>query len=323
MTVLQLNSVTCSYGKQEIIKKIDFSIEEGELLALVGESGSGKTTLLRAIQGLLDLSGGEVLHRGDRILGPSEVLVAGHDGIKTVFQDFQLQEGLTAENNIKHELIVYPLEKQKEVLSKLIEQCEMQAFQDRFPRELSGGMRQKVALAKALVDQPDVILMDEPFSNLDSLSKDSFKRVIKNFKQQGVAFMYVTHDINDALSFADRIVYLREGRLELNLPTEQLFDHISSYQFARFLGLENVMDREKAASIAGIETNATHVWIPPKGIKVRASIHGSYKVSQAQDLGNYSRYLLNNGLVYCTSADFKKDSGVDVAIDISSIRELN
>ena len=322
MSLLRLSGVSAKYGAQSILKNISLSLEKGEVVALVGESGSGKTTLLKAIQGLLDLDQGEILFDNERVLGPSEVLVAGHDQIKTVFQDFQLLEGLSAENNIKHELIHYSLSDQKEILDQLIVRCEMEHFRERFPSQLSGGMRQKVALAKALVDQPDLILMDEPFSNLDVLSKESFKRVIKNFQDDGVAFLYVTHDIKDALSFADRLLYLNEGELEFDVPTNRVFENLSSYQLALFMGLDNVVSQEDLTQLDIEFSEKGNYWISPDAIEFSWEEGFNDEVDEKQHLGNYFRYRLGSGLYFNSAESYSIKQKVGVKIDLSKIVAL-
>lgn len=188
-----------------VLNNINFKMYEGEIVAILGKSGSGKSTLLRIISGLATPSAGKVYYRGRLVTGPVH-------GISMVFQTFALMPWLTVLQNVELGLEAQELsrqERRKEAL-KVIEMIGLDGFETALPKELSGGMRQRVGFARALVVKPDILMMDEPFSALDVLTADTLKSDLLDLWQSrriGInAILFVTHSIEEAIAFADRII---------------------------------------------------------------------------------------------------------------------
>ncbi len=212
-------------GKQEllVLQDINFRLFEGEIVALLGKSGSGKSTLLRILAGLIQPSQGTVYYRGNPIYGPAR-------GISMVFQTFALLPWLTVLQNVELGLEALGIDRdeRRERALKAIDTIGLDGFETAYPKELSGGMRQRVGFARALVVNPDILLMDEPFSALDVLTADNLKSDLLDLwqtKKTGLhGILFVTHNIEEAVLLADRIIVFNSnpgcirGELKITLP---------------------------------------------------------------------------------------------------------
>ena len=219
--MLSVNTISFQYKlSKPVLKDISFRLKKGEHLCVMGESGCGKSTLLKAIYGLLDLTKGTLFWNDIEILGPKEHLVPGMDFIKYVAQDFDLMPFITVSENIKKFLSrFYPEESQKRT-EELLEVIEMTDFANVMVKTLSGGQQQRVAIARALAKEPQLILLDEPFSQIDNFKKNSLRRKLFNYlKEKEITCIVATHDGNDALSFADKMLVIRNNKtIELDKP---------------------------------------------------------------------------------------------------------
>ena len=211
--MLQVNNISFSYSKEKAtLNNINFSLQKGEHLCVMGESGCGKSTLLKAIYGLLDLDKGSLFWNDIEILGPEHHLVPGMDFFKYVAQDFDLMPFITVSENIAKFLSrFYPKESKKRT-EELLEVIEMTAFANTKVKNLSGGQQQRVAIARALAKEPELLLLDEPFSQIDNFKKNSLRRNLFNYlKEKNITCIVATHDGNDALSFADTLIVIRNN----------------------------------------------------------------------------------------------------------------
>ena len=213
--MLQVNNISFEYNEQkEILKNISFQLAAGEHLCVMGESGSGKSTLLKAIYGLLDLKTGELFWKSEQILGPAFHLVPGMDFFKYVPQNFDLMPYTTVEENIAKFLSRFYLEEAQQRTAELLEVIEMEAFAKQKVKDLSGGQQQRVAIARALAKEPELILLDEPFSQIDNFKKNSLRRrLFAYLKEKNISCIVATHDGNDALSFADQMIVIKDHRI--------------------------------------------------------------------------------------------------------------
>ena len=211
--MLQVQNVSFQYQQNNLVlKNIHFQLEKGEHLCVMGESGCGKSTLLKAVYGLLDVNKGSIFWGDAEILGPKHNLVPGMDFIKHVAQDFDLMPYTSVSENIKKFLSrFYPEEAEKRT-SELLEVIEMTSFADVKVKTLSGGQQQRVAIARALAKEPELILLDEPFGQIDNFKKNSLRRKLFNYlKKKNIACIVATHDGNDALSFADKMLVIKNN----------------------------------------------------------------------------------------------------------------
>ena len=183
-------------------------------MALVGASGSGKSTLLNLLAGLADADSGEVRLNGERVPGPSEVLVAGHDAIRLVHQEYQLMPNVSVRENIAYALRFFEKNYRDFRVDELLKLCRLTEVQDRIPRQVSGGEKQRTAIARAIADKPSVLLLDEPFSHLDLPNRLIVRDLLFDLvRYERTGCLVVTHDATDALSIADTLGILRDGKL--------------------------------------------------------------------------------------------------------------
>lgn len=241
MTFISIRNLTKIYNKSEIaLNNLSFEIPKGKVIAMVGESGSGKSTLLRIIAGLETQDKGEVLLNESRIQNPKEKLVPGYDEIQLVHQGFKLYPNSTVKENISRPLLHYDKNYREERLNKIIRMLGLIPHQDKFPRQLSGGQQQKVAVGRALSLEPEVLLLDEPFSNLDTIQRRELIEELKSmFTELSITVLFVTHDLDDALQMTDELIIIQKGKLiqrgdsfqifrnPKNLYTAKLFSHLN------------------------------------------------------------------------------------------------
>lgn len=236
--LIEVKNVSKTFSKQDkqplsVLEDINFSISEGEIIALVGRSGSGKSTLLRIIAGLTTPSSGSVLYDGTEVKSPVH-------GLSMVFQSFALMPWLTVLQNVELglEALRIPRDERRERAIQAIDMIGLDGFESAFPKELSGGMRQRVGFARALVVNPDVLLMDEPFSALDILTAENLRTDLMDLwhaKQTNIkAILFVTHKIEEAISMSDRILLFGSspGVVQAELPVD--LPHPRSEQDKRF-----------------------------------------------------------------------------------------
>ena len=220
MSNLTLDHVVKSYGKLRAVDDMSLEVRDGELLTLLGPSGCGKTTTLRAVSGFVALDGGRIfIGRRDITDIPPE-----RRGIGLVFQNYALWPHMTVFQNLAFGLQLKKFSKQ--AIKKKVEQglatVKLAGFEGRYPRQLSGGQQQRVALARALVLEPDILLLDEPLSNLDALLREQMRfEVAQIHKQAGITSIYVTHDQTEAMVISDRIAVMDQGKVvQIGRPAE-------------------------------------------------------------------------------------------------------
>ena len=241
--MLKVENISFSYHKTPVISEVSFEINPGENVALIGESGSGKSTLLKLVYGEFDLKQGQIFWKDQEILGPKFNLVVGYEFMKYVTQEFDLMPFTTVSENIgKHLSNFYPEEKQKRT-QELIEVVELEDFSNSKVKFLSGGQKQLVALAQALAKQPEILLLDEPFSNIDNFKKQSLRRkVFKFLKKQHISCLVATHDKDDVLGFADRVLVLDNHNIIKNNSVEALYQNPTNKLVAAFFGEYNFIE---------------------------------------------------------------------------------
>ncbi len=241
MTSVKIKKIVKSFGDVRVIKSADVEIKPGELFFLLGPSGCGKTTLLRIIAGLATPDSGKIYFNDEDVtLQPTHKRNTG-----MVFQNYALWPHMTVGENICFGLDVRKLpraEKQKRV-SEALALVHLPGYEERYPHQLSGGQQQRVALARALVIKPDVVLLDEPLSNLDAGLREEMRREIKHIhKELGVTMIFVTHDQKEAMAMATRIAVMHEGKFEQIGSPLEIYQNPDSLFVAEFVGDTNLMD---------------------------------------------------------------------------------
>ncbi|MFC3550702.1 sulfate/molybdate ABC transporter ATP-binding protein [Lysobacter cavernae] len=242
---LHIRQLSKRYGAVAALDQVDLDVESGELVALLGPSGSGKTTLLRVIAGLLHPDDGRVL------FGENDAtrLSLRERNVGFVFQHYALFKHMTVAENIAFGLRSRPRSRRPDKatiarrVNELLGLIQLPEFGGRYPEQLSGGQKQRVALARALAIDPNVLLLDEPFGALDAKVRVELRRWLRNLHEQtGQTTLFVTHDQEEALELADRVVVLRDGRIEqVGTPDEIYSAPASAYVFD-FIGRANVLD---------------------------------------------------------------------------------
>ena len=226
MKILEIENLSKSYeSKLEVVSDCSFSIESGNICAIVGESGSGKSTLFRLIAGLERPEKGSIKVK-EKIVSNDKFIVAPKDrNVGLVFQDFSLFPHMTVKENIEFGLVKNKNKKVEELL-KII---RMENFLNRYPHELSGGQQQRVSLARSLALDPSLLLLDEPFSNLDTELKSKLRKdVRKIIKDIGTSSIFITHDILDALDIADEIIFMDNGKIIRQCKIEDIFKDVKN-----------------------------------------------------------------------------------------------
>jgi len=225
--MIAVRSLRKKIGQQEILRGVDLKIGSGETLAIIGRSGGGKSVLLKHMVGLMEPDGGEIWIQGQNIIGMNErQLGAIRQKVGILFQGGALFDSMTVEDNI-----AFPLreagERDPKILrskvAEMLEVMEMEGEEEKMPESLSGGMKKRVGLARAIIRRPSCVLYDEPTAGLDPVVADSINRLIRRLQQRfGMTSVVVTHDMKSAFDVADRIAYLHEGQIYFNGTANQL-----------------------------------------------------------------------------------------------------
>ncbi|MBP0649514.1 sn-glycerol-3-phosphate ABC transporter ATP-binding protein UgpC, partial [Mycobacterium tuberculosis] len=235
MASVSIRHVEKHFGAVKVIRDVSFDIADGEFVILVGPSGCGKSTLLRTIAGLESVTGGEIAI-GERVVN---ALPAKERDIAMVFQNYALYPHMSVADNMGFALKLkrVPEAETKQRVGRAAEILGLQQLLDRYPRQLSGGQRQRVAMGRAIVRNPKVFLFDEPLSNLDAKLRVQMRSEIKDLHRRlGTTIVYVTHDQIEAMTMADRIVVLRDGKIEQIGRPLDLYDRPDNLFVAGFIG---------------------------------------------------------------------------------------
>lgn len=247
MAFVELNDIRVSYdGKTNILEDLQLSIENGELVSLLGPSGCGKTTTLRVIAGLIQPNDGTFTVDGKDL---THVPVHKRQ-FGMVFQSYALFPHLTIYENVAFGLKMQKLDKQtiKDKVTQMLEVTGLDELANRYPKQLSGGQRQRVALARALVIEPQLLLLDEPLSNLDAKLRVSMRTEIKRIQRQlGITTVFVTHDQEECFSISDKVAVMNKGVIEQFASPEEIYQRPRTEFVARFIGFENFIDLKQQA----------------------------------------------------------------------------
>ncbi|WP_304200814.1 ABC transporter ATP-binding protein [Flavobacterium alvei] len=286
--MLQIKNISFTYIENPVIENVSFEIAKGQHIAVIGESGCGKSTLLKLLYGLYDLDNGEILYNDEPILGPKFNLIPGKDYIKYLAQDFDLMPYITVEENVGKFLSNIYKDKKKVRVQELLEMVEMTEFAKVKAKYLSGGQQQRVALARVLALEPEILLLDEPFSQIDSFRKNSLRRNLFNyFKKKEITCIIATHDSTEALSFSDETIVLQNGKLIVKENSKELYLNPPSYYVASLFGEVNELKRSHFEDLD--DTDGTLI-IYPHQLKVVEEGNITVIVKQSYFKGNH--YLI-------------------------------
>lgn len=220
-------------SEQFVLQEISFQLSSKSILGIFGRSGSGKTTLLKTVAGLISPSRGYVSLNEEQIEGPADKLVPGHEEIRLVFQDFKLKHKMTVAENILYELLPYEQDYRSDRLERMLHICLLADFRDTYVEELSGGQKQRVAVARALATEPQLLLMDEPFSNLDIAAKSLLRSALHNIvSDTNSAVVFVSHDPAEVLALCDQVLVIDEGKILQKGTPQAIYQRPTSHQVA-------------------------------------------------------------------------------------------
>ena len=238
--MLDIQNISFSYTENPVIKNVSFTINKGENIAIIGESGCGKSTLLKLMYGLYNLDEGKIFYNEKPILGPKYNLIPGMPFMKYLAQDFDLSPYETVAENVGKFLSNGFANMKKLRVQELLEMVEMEQFSNVKAKFLSGGQQQRVALVRVLALEPEVILLDEPFSQIDAFRKNALRRnLFRYLKQKGITCIIATHDSTDALSFADEAIVMRNGEVIIKDNPTKIYEDPETKYVASLFGEVN------------------------------------------------------------------------------------
>ncbi len=277
---LIIENLTKKFGKNEGVENINLCVKEHELLTLLGPSGCGKTTILRAIGGFNQIDFGRILLDGKEI----QDLQPEKRPTGMVFQSYNLWPHMTIYENMAFGMQIRkcPKEQIKKEIQKMLELVRMDGSEKKYPSQLSGGQQQRIAIARALVLKPSLLLLDEPFSALDAKIRGQMREELKRIQREaGLTVMFVTHDQEEAMAISDRIAVMRQGHMEQVGKPEEIYDHPKTRFVAEFIGEMNF-----------IEENGSAFAVRPEDVTLQHDQNGKYEILQMMSLGHYTQAIV-------------------------------
>ena len=271
--IISLENISKHYAENSSagVHSISFNIQKGDFVAIVGESGSGKSTLLKLIYGLLLPDSGELLFKGKPLNGPIEKLIPGHDSMKMLNQNFNLNIYARVYENIESMLSNEDLKSKKEKAQKMMDFLRIDHLANKKIVELSGGEQQRVALARAIITEPEVLLLDEPFSQLDALLKTQFRADLKRLNQEmGITVILVSHDPVDGLTLANQMLILKDGILIESGNPDQIYLRPAYIYTGKLLANAFVLSALEAQKM-GVKAQKDSVMIYPEWVQLKNS----------------------------------------------------
>jgi len=306
---LSIQDLTCQYDTQTVLESLSLEVAQGEIVCLLGASGCGKTTLLKAIAGLLPLASGHMSLNGVTIDDGINWLAPEKRNIGMIFQDYALFPHLTVQENIGFGLRTLAVAERKTKVQEMLDLVHLSEFGDRYPHQLSGGQQQRVAIARSLAYKPDLLLLDEPFSNIDTqVRHDLISEIRKIFKKQGVTAIFVTHSREEAFAFADKMAVMNRGVIEQYGTASELYYQPSSKFVADFLGGGSYLPATRnskglfATSLGTLEAKAQteitvgsscDLLLRPQQVLIQASDDSEITVLEQQFMGDHCRYVID------------------------------
>ena len=324
MQLLTVSGISKKIDRDFTLLGIDLTQQDLQKIAIAGETGSGKSTLLRIIAGLIQPDAGTVLFEGKRVRGPNEELVPGHPKIAYLSQHFELRTNYRVE-----EILEYANKLTEKEALRLYKFCRIDHLLKRRTDQLSGGEKQRIALARLLTTSPKLLLLDEPFSNLDMIHKTILKAVIGDIGEKlNISCIMVSHDPLDTLSWADEIIVMKDGKIIQKGKPETVYHHPQTIYTAGLLGNYNLVSSAKAAYLPetlGNYTAGKQLMVRPEQFLISKvpNPHLKGSVSHIGFLGAYYELQVQSGedvlTVRTTETDFRKGDTVYLSIPALAI----
>ena len=301
--MLKVKNISFSYQEKPTISTISFELEKGKNMVVIGESGCGKSTLLKLIYGLYDLNKGQIFWNNTEVLGPKYHLIPGVDFMKYLAQDFDLMPFISVAENVGKYLSNFYPEQKNERIAQLLEIVEMTDYANVKAKNLSGGQMQRVALARVLALEPEVLLLDEPFSHIDNFRKNSLRRKLFGYlKEKQITTIFATHDSSDVLSFADDVLVLKEGKIIAEGNPKDIYNNPKNKYVASLFG-----------DVNEIEINGKPEFIYPNQLMIVEKSNLNVEVINSYFLG--SHYLIeanyNNKTIF-----FESENSIPIGSEV-------
>jgi ABC-type sugar transport system ATPase subunit len=294
MVLLQVSGISKKGKDSFVVKETSFTQQRLQKIAIAGETGSGKTTLLKMIAGLVQPDAGEIIFNNNKVIGPADKLLPGHPGIAYLSQYFELRN-----NYWVHELLSYANELPADEAATLYRVCQIDHLVNRRTDQLSGGEKQRIALARLLITSPKLLILDEPFSNLDAIHKKTIKSVIQDISEKlSITCIMVSHDPADILSWADHIIVMKDGAIIQEGTPESIYKQPVNEYCAGLFGNFTVIDSTLAASLFTLPGQTTHTkkaLVRPEQILLLSSGPSSFSgtIQQINFFGGYYMLLVS------------------------------
>ncbi|MHA7056753.1 ABC transporter ATP-binding protein [Aquimarina sp. M1] len=314
--MLTVQNVSFAYDTDPVLKNINFTIEKGQHIALIGASGCGKSTLLKIIYGLLDTDQGTLFWEDQKILGPAYNLVPGQENMKYLSQGFELQSYRTVAENIGQYLSNFEPDLKIGRVNELLEIVEMTPFASAKVENLSGGQKQRVALAKVLAKRPELLLLDEPFGNIDNFRRSSLRRnLFAYLKRNKITSITATHDKTDILSFAEETIVIHKGEIVIKGNTHSIYQNPDNYYIASLFG--EINEISISSLLPDLDSDQT-ILLYPHELQIVKHSDLKARIKKSYFNGNY--YLIeaifNNKVIFIEHPYSIKDSE-EIAIQVS------
>lgn len=279
--MLKVEDISFKYQENQVLNHVSFELNSGKTLAIIGESGCGKSTLLKLLYGLKDANQGSIYWKQNEIQGPKYHLIPGMDFMKYLAQDFDLMPFVTVAENVGKFLSNFYPDAKKQRINELLEVVEMSEFANVKAQFLSGGQMQRVALARVLAHEPEVLLLDEPFSHIDNFRKNSLRRKLFAYlKLKNITCVMATHDSTEVLSFADEMLVMKNGAvLESGFPSA-IYAHPKNFYTASLFG-------DCTRIPPKVFNNSHELWLYPHQIIISDTTGLPAKVHQCYFKGNH------------------------------------
>lgn len=301
------------------VNHVNFSIEEGKITAIIGESGSGKSTLLKLIYGLLEPNSGEVRYRGWLVPTRKDKLIPGHDSMKLVSQGFDdLNLYAKVWDNVASQMSNINLERKARRTQEVLEQLRIDHLAQKRVADLSGGEKQRVAISRALINDPEVLLMDEPFNQVDAAFRDELQQDIQNIvANTGLTVILVSHDPAEVLAMADYLLVMKSGEIADYGNPKELYSKPNTAYTARLLAKSNVLAPEKAA-LLGIESSGL-ISILQENISYEIDEDAEFWIKDFKFRGFYNELILGNDeltlhMIQFPRAEVKKNTRIKILV---------
>ncbi|PSL44774.1 ABC-type Fe3+/spermidine/putrescine transport system ATPase subunit [Chitinophaga niastensis] len=319
MDFLKVSNISKQQQGVFIVKDVSFTQQQFQKMVIAGETGSGKSTLMKTIGGLSQPDAGTVLFENVRVEGPLEVLIPGQPGTAYLSQHFELRNNYRVE-----EILSYANKLSDEDAAEIYAICRISHLLKRKTDQVSGGEKQRIAMARLLISAPRLFLLDEPYSNLDMIHKSILKGVINDIGEQlGITCMLISHDPLDILPWADEILVMKEGEIVQQGTPQQIYNQPVNEYVARLFGKYNLITPARSgvlAGLPGIALNGKNIFIRPEDFRVVSTPGEALtgKVNQLTFFGSYTEMevLLAEDIITVKTAisNMKKGDTVHVAV---------